>query len=145
MMTRPLIVFLITCTIFLSACLAHMGARNIADQLNYEAEKKGSPYRWHVVDLPGDRALVEQRLIGTPSKTVADATVQKDVLSAIAKTNATPNSNQNPILIDVRLLSRTQDTIVEAWLVSWGGRRSVYSVSMKQSPKGGVLFEVRAL
>jgi hypothetical protein len=122
-----------------------MSARNVADQLNYEAEKKGSPYRWHVVDLPGDRAKLEQRLIGEPSKTVADATVQKDVLATIGKTNMSRNSSQNPTLIDVRLLSRAQDTIVEAWLVSWGERRAVYSISMKTSPQGGVSFEAREL
>ncbi|MHB8535765.1 MAG: hypothetical protein ACYDBW_10015 [Sulfuricaulis sp.] len=144
-MTKPLAVFFVSCTILLSACLAHMTATNVANQLNYEAEKKGSPYRWHVVDLPGDQAKLEQRLIGAPSKTVADATVQKDVLAAIGKTSTSTNSNQPPTLVDVRLLSRTQDTIVEAWLVSWGERRAVYSVSMKTSAQGGVSFEAREM
>lgn len=144
-MTRVYVVFILLCAILLSGCLAHVSASNVAARLNYTAEKNGSPYRWHVVDLQGDSARVEQRLIGMPYNTVADATLQKEVLAVIRNAHSASNANKDPTLIDARLLSHTEEAIVEAWLISWGVRRSVYGVSMKPAPQGGVNFEVYLL
>ena len=120
--------FTIAFILLLSGCLAHMDATNAANNLNAQANREGSPYRWYVVDLKGDSAMLEKRLIGKVSPSKTSDTKQRAVLSRIEELERTSGRSEKPLLKEVRILEERKGKTVEAWVFDSSGKEITYTV-----------------
>ena len=131
-------VFIIALSLLLSGCLAHMRATNVASNLNARAENEGSPYRWVVIDLGGDKAKLEQKLAGEVGASKVSDSKKQNILFKIEQLEAKNGRATGPQLREVRILSAAlpmnqlsvmfTNKIVEAWVFDNSGNEIVYTV-----------------
>jgi hypothetical protein len=124
--------------LFLSGCLAHMRATNVATNLNSQAARQESPYRWYVVDLEGDKAAVEQRLIGDVTSSKATDSKKQAILSKLEEVEAKNGRTTRLRLKEVRILpsafligaviDSVTSKVIEAWVLDSGGKEVVYTI-----------------
>ena len=131
-------VFIIAFSLPLSGCLAHMRATNVATSLNAKAENEGSPYRWVVIDLEGDKAKLEQQLAGEVGASKVSDSKKQNILFKIEQLEAKDGRATRSQLREVRILSAAlpmnqlfgmlTKKVVEAWVFDNGGNEIVYTV-----------------
>lgn len=112
----------------LTGCLAHLTARNVATRLNYQAQNEGNPYRWYVVDLEGDRATLEQGLIGEVAQSKLPDSKKQTVLTKVEEFERARDSTARPLLKEIRSLEDRKNKIVEAWVFDSSGIEITYSI-----------------
>jgi hypothetical protein len=84
-----------------------------------------------------------QRVLGgTPGPSVADDTVEKDVLASIEQVEQTFGAKGKPTLVEVRQLPKEGDAYSEIWVVRRGTANIVYTVLLTSAPTGGVDIDV---
>jgi len=132
-MRKSLAAVSIVLLLFLSGCLAHMRATNVATDLNYQAAMQENPYRWFVVDLEGDRAALEQRLIGDVASSKATDSKKQTILSKLEELEAKNGRTTKPNLKEVRILPpafliSVTSKVTEAWVLDSGGKEVVYTI-----------------
>ena len=133
--------FTIAFTLLLSGCLAHMDAKNAANNLNARAKIEGNPYRWVVIDLEGDTAKLEKQLAGEVGPSKVTDTKKEIILSRIHQLETQNGRATKPKLKEVRILSEPWHTwtkadlsgalknrVFEAWVFDNDGKEVVYSV-----------------
>lgn len=137
-MKKMLVAASIGVLLLLSGCLAHMRATNTASALNSQAAREDSPYRWYVVDLDGDEAVLKQRLIGdvAPSKTTESK--RQAILSKVAELEAKHGRTTQfqikevrilpPALVLSVLIDSVTKKVIEAWVLDSGGKEVVYTI-----------------
>ena len=131
-------VFIIALSLLLSGCLAHMRATNVASNLNAKAENEGSPYRWVVMDLGGDKAKLEQQLAGEVGASKVSNSKKQNILLKIEQLETKNGRATRPQLKEVRSLSAAlpmnqlaamlTNKIVEVWIFDNSGNEIVYTV-----------------
>jgi len=112
---------------------AHMRATNVATDLNYQAAMQENPYRWFVVDLEGDRAALEQRLIGDVASSKATDSKEQTILSKLEELEAKngpynktkPEGSANP---PAGVLDFGNKQSYRAWVLDSGGKEVVYTI-----------------
>lgn len=122
-------VFTIAFTLLLSGCQAHR-ATIAANVVNAELEREGSPYRWVVIDLEGDRARLEQQLAGEIGSSKVTESKKQKILSEIEQLEAENGWTTKPQLKEVRILPQAllRNKVVEAWVFDNSGKEIVYTV-----------------
>jgi hypothetical protein len=131
-------VFILGFSLLLSGCLAHMRATNVASNLNAKAEREGSPYRWVVIDLEGDKAKLEQQLAGETGASKMSDSKKQNVLFKIEQLDAKSGRATRSQLKEIRILSAAlpmnqlfevlTKKVVEAWVFDNSGNEIVYTV-----------------
>jgi hypothetical protein len=128
----------IVLSLFLSGCLAHMRAANIADNFNAQAGREGNPYRWYVIDLEGDKAKLEQKLDGEVGATKITDSKKQAILAKVEQLEMASGRTTKPQLKEIRILPRRSLTnqllasvnnrLFEAWVFDSTGKEIVYTV-----------------
>jgi len=123
-------VFIIALSLLLSGCLAHMRATNVASSLNARAENEGSPYRWVVIDLGGDKAKLEQQLAGEVGASKVSDSKKQNILLKVEQLETKNGRSTRPQLKEVRILPAALLTnkIIEVWIFDTSGNEIVYTV-----------------
>ena len=121
--------------VFSNTCAAGSAAEKTLREMT--TEKPGSPYQW-VSERAEGGTVMERVLVGTPGPTVADETVKADILRNIGAYEEKNGGAAVPEVVEVRQLPKSKDGYNEVWVVSRGGQRIAYTVSLKPSPQGGV-------
>lgn len=87
----------------------------------------------------------------TPSRyqTVADATLQRDVMQAIGAYEAARGGDSHPVLVSVRPADPQGQhqgrAYTELWVVDSKGRRSTYRVTFVPEPGAGTTYTITRL
>ena len=126
--------------LFSSLCSAESAAEKTLREMT--TEKPGSPYRWVSEHAEGG-TVMERVLLGKPGPTVADSTVKADILRNIGAYEQKAGGSATPEVIEVRLLPKVKNDYNEVWVVSRGGEKMAYTVTLTPSPKGGVDLRVQ--
>lgn len=75
--------------------------------------------------------------------TVADATVQSDVMQTIyLYERAVTKTDLRPKLMSARFVEKRGEIYTEKWVVQTNGVSATYDVQIQASPRGGVDFSV---
>jgi hypothetical protein len=124
---------------------------NAVRQLNRDAARTDSPYRYRAYRVPGGAAVEKYRAVApTPSPipadlqpTTANAELQKDVLAKIALIEQGWSGTVTPSLAGVQRLPASDGSTKETWLVRQGYGAIRYEVVMTPSAQGGTDFSVK--
>ena len=77
---------------------------------------------------PADTVPLAQR--GEPAPTLADATMQKKIMSSIAQGESTCGATDEPKLVETRRITQSDEKVEEAWVVTRGADRAAYRVTL---------------
>jgi hypothetical protein len=80
-----------------------------------------------------------------PTGTVADATLQRDVLKKIGADEGAVGGSTAPTLVTTRGNGKAGATFIEVWTVNSNGASVDYGVKLTPSDSGGVDFSVERL
>jgi len=80
-----------------------------------------------------------------PAASVADATLQRDVMKMIGGYEAKAGGSKQPLLINARGAGKAGNTYVERWTVNSNGALVEYEVKLTPSASGGVDYAVARL
>jgi len=150
MTSRYLILLAGAAILTLTSC-KNPTAVNAVRQLNRDAERSGSPYRFRSDRVPGGTAVTRYRII--PPKpgpapanlkaTTADAELQRDILAKVLIIQQGWGDTASPSLLGVEpLASADGRSTKESWFVKQGDGAVRYEVTMTPSPGGGTDFSV---
>jgi hypothetical protein len=126
--------------LFSNLCLAESAVDKTLREMT--TEKPGSPYHWVSEHAEGGTVL-ERVLIGKPGPTVADHTTKTDILKNIGAYEEKAGGSAMPEVIEVRRLPKVKDDYNEVWVISRGGEKMAYTVTLTPSPKGGVDLRIQ--
>ena len=124
---------------------------NAVSQLNRDAARTGSPFRYRTERVPGGTTVEKYRIVApTPGPVPADlqptsanAELQKDILGRIASMAAEDwGGTTAPSLAGVQQLPPSGGSIRETWFVKQGDGAIRYKVTMTPSAQGGTDFSV---
>ncbi|HKK04277.1 MAG TPA: hypothetical protein VKA50_00335 [Gammaproteobacteria bacterium] len=89
--------------------------------------------------------------VHTPARyeTIADATLQRDVMQAIGAYEAASGGDAHPVLVSARPAKthgrRPNGPYTELWTVESNGRRSTYRVTFVPEPGAGTTYSITRL
>ena len=90
-------------------------------------------------------ATTRQSSLSGPIKTVADATVRRDVMWAIGIYESAAGGSANPSLISAERMGKEGSTYEERWIVQSNGAQVPYSVKLTAAASGGVDYAIARL
>jgi hypothetical protein len=128
--------------IFLISCSSNPTANRHAAVANANLEKAGSPYHWRSTKTANDMTFLQRELIGTPSKSAADAQLAADIGAMIAQKEAKFGGEPTPRVLQTRFVSTSAKETREIWSIARGEKRIAYVVFFSPSDKGGTDFGV---
>lgn len=117
-----------TVVMLLTGCLAHMTATNLAIKLNNDANREGSPYRWHVIDTGSNSAALEKRLMGKVSSSKVSDAKKKRIFHEIGQLETKSGRSNKPKLREIRILSERNRKYIEAWVFDTNGKEYTYNI-----------------
>lgn len=146
---RHVILLAATVIMTFTGC-ANPTAVNAVRQLNREAERTGSPYRYRAYRVSGGSAVEKYRVIPpTPSPIPADlhptranAELQRAIVAKIAVIQQGWGGTVGPSLLGVKPLAASAGSIKESWFVKQGDGAIRYEVTMTPSAQSGTDFSV---
>lgn len=77
------------------------------------------------------------------TKTIADETLQKDIIKNIVILDTKATSSSVITVVSVKTLPKTGNTYNEEWTVDVDGTQTVYSITITPTPDGGSDFTVK--
>lgn len=137
-----IIITLAMAALTLAACAPNTTGKLALKNANKQMEKSGSPYRWAIVGETPQGLLMEKTVVGTPGPTVADETVQRDIIIDILAADKKSGATSKLTLTEFRQVQPGPKTFVEAWVFDRNKKKVVYLVTMAEAPQGGVDFSI---
>ena len=146
------------CVILLAGSLAlsftgckNPTATNAIRQLNRDAERSGSPYRFRADRVAGQTVVSKYRMIppkpspapASLQATAANAELQRDILAKIRYIQQGWGDIAWPTLLGVEEVAiEAGRPTKESWFVKMGDSAVRYDITMTPSPRGGTDFSV---
>ena len=76
------------------------------------------------------------------SGSVANATLQSDVMRAIGTYESAMGGSDQPKLVSASSAGKTGSTFIEHWVVDSNGKKVTYQVKLIPSPQGGIDYGI---